>query len=172
MRNTRWYPAKFAALLNLRRSAAAARPQRGCPPQCAEALQGRSEDDRLRGSAESRRRIEADFSCAQVDLLRGSHSSDQSTLPDGRCLLSGLTVRERSHEMKDLAATKRRISSRIPEDQTGLVLLDATVTGTKAKDLSSVRRVLTNPLRRNPDLVGRIELKAHNDNELQNRSSH
>src|SRR6266852_1045543 len=44
-------------------------------------------------------------------------------------------VRERSHEMKDLAVIKRRISSRIPENQTGLELLDATVTGTKARDL-------------------------------------
>jgi ATP-dependent Clp protease ATP-binding subunit ClpA len=39
--------------------------------------------------------------------------------------------------MKDLAAMKRRISSRIPEDQTGLALLDATMTGTKAKDLET-----------------------------------
>ena len=39
--------------------------------------------------------------------------------------------------MKDLAAVKRRISSRIPDDQTGLVLLDATVTGTKAKELDA-----------------------------------
>jgi ATP-dependent Clp protease ATP-binding subunit ClpB len=39
--------------------------------------------------------------------------------------------------MKDLAAIKRRINSRIPENQTGLALLDATVTGTKAKDLET-----------------------------------
>ena len=39
--------------------------------------------------------------------------------------------------MKDLAVMKRRISSRIPEGQTGLALLDATVTGTKAKDLET-----------------------------------
>jgi ATP-dependent Clp protease ATP-binding subunit ClpB len=39
--------------------------------------------------------------------------------------------------MKDLVAIKRRISSRIPEGQTGLALLDATVTGTKAKDLEA-----------------------------------
>ena len=39
--------------------------------------------------------------------------------------------------MKDLADIKRRISSRIPEGQTGLALLDATVTGTKAKDLET-----------------------------------
>src|SRR5713226_6838339 len=39
--------------------------------------------------------------------------------------------------MRDLAAIKRRIGSRIPEGQTGLVLLDATVTGTKAKDLET-----------------------------------
>src|SRR5258705_2191811 len=44
-------------------------------------------------------------------------------------------VRERSHEMKDLASLKRRGSSRISEGHTGLALLDATVTGTKAKDL-------------------------------------
>ena len=46
-------------------------------------------------------------------------------------------VRERSHEMKDLAILKRRVSSRISEGPTGLVLLDATVTGTKAKDLET-----------------------------------
>jgi ATP-dependent Clp protease ATP-binding subunit ClpB len=39
--------------------------------------------------------------------------------------------------MKDLAVIKRRINSRIPENQTGLALLDATVTGTKAKDLET-----------------------------------
>ena len=39
--------------------------------------------------------------------------------------------------MKDLAVIKRRIGSRIPEGQTGLALLDATVTGTKAKDLET-----------------------------------
>src|SRR6266403_2520041 len=37
--------------------------------------------------------------------------------------------------MKDLAITKRRVSSRISEGQTGPALLDATMTGTKAKDL-------------------------------------
>src|ERR1700675_4989183 len=37
--------------------------------------------------------------------------------------------------MKNLVVMKRRISSRIPEGETGLALLDATVTGTKAKDL-------------------------------------
>src|SRR5246127_1080384 len=39
--------------------------------------------------------------------------------------------------MKDLAVIKRRISSQAPEGQTGLALLDATVTGTKAKDLET-----------------------------------
>src|ERR1700724_4029727 len=39
--------------------------------------------------------------------------------------------------MKDLAAIKRRVSSRIQEGQTELALLDATVTGTKAKDLET-----------------------------------
>ena len=39
--------------------------------------------------------------------------------------------------MKDLATIKRRFSSRISEGQTGLALLDATVTGTKAKDLET-----------------------------------
>jgi ATP-dependent Clp protease ATP-binding subunit ClpB len=39
--------------------------------------------------------------------------------------------------MKDLAVIKRRINSRIPENQTGLALLDATVTGKKAKDLET-----------------------------------
>src|SRR5882724_8362741 len=51
--------------------------------------------------------------------------------------LESVMVRERSHEMKDLAALKRRMSSRISESQTGLALLDATVTGTKAKDLET-----------------------------------
>jgi len=46
-------------------------------------------------------------------------------------------VRERSHEMKDLVTLKRRVSSRTSEGQTGLALLDATVTGTKAKDLET-----------------------------------
>src|SRR5882762_5923527 len=46
-------------------------------------------------------------------------------------------VRERSHEMKDLAVLKRRISSPISEGQTGLALLDTTLTGTKAKDLET-----------------------------------
>jgi hypothetical protein len=71
--------------LNARSEAALreAKPQHGC-----------REDDRLFGSAESRGRIEADFSCAQVDLLRSSRSSDQSTLSDARCLLGGLTVRK------------------------------------------------------------------------------
>jgi ATP-dependent Clp protease ATP-binding subunit ClpB len=39
--------------------------------------------------------------------------------------------------MKNLAIIKRRISSRIPEGHNGLALLDATVTGTKAKDLET-----------------------------------
>ena len=39
--------------------------------------------------------------------------------------------------MKDLAVIKRRISARISEGQSGLALLDATVTGTKAKDLET-----------------------------------
>src|ERR1700675_4783874 len=39
--------------------------------------------------------------------------------------------------MKDLAVIKRRINSRIREGETGLALLDATVTGTKAKDLET-----------------------------------
>src|SRR6267154_6216120 len=51
-------------------------------------------------------------------------------------------VRERSHGMKDLAVLKRRISSRIPEGRTELELLDATVTGTKAKDLETTLRRL------------------------------
>jgi hypothetical protein len=55
--------------LNARSEAALreAKPPHGC-----------IEDDRLLGSAESRGRIEADFSCTQVDLLRGSRSSDQT----------------------------------------------------------------------------------------------
>src|SRR5713101_2877594 len=51
-------------------------------------------------------------------------------------------VRERSHEMNNLATIKRRVSSRISEGQTGLALLDATVTGTKAKDLETKLRRL------------------------------
>src|SRR5216684_8278744 len=39
--------------------------------------------------------------------------------------------------MRDLATLKRRVSSRISEGQTGLALLDTTVTGTKAKDLET-----------------------------------
>ena len=39
--------------------------------------------------------------------------------------------------MKDLAVIRRRISSPIPEGQRGLALLDATVTGTKAKELEA-----------------------------------
>jgi len=39
--------------------------------------------------------------------------------------------------MKDLAILKRRVGSRISEGQTGLALLDATVTGTKARDLET-----------------------------------
>ena len=39
--------------------------------------------------------------------------------------------------MKDLDVLKRRINSRISGGQTGLALLDATVTGTKAKDLET-----------------------------------
>ena len=39
--------------------------------------------------------------------------------------------------MTELAAVRKRISSRIPEGQTGLTLLDATVTGTKAKELEA-----------------------------------
>src|SRR5258706_13349297 len=46
-------------------------------------------------------------------------------------------LRERSHEMQVLATLKRRVSSRISEGRTGLALLDATVTGTKAKDLET-----------------------------------
>jgi ATP-dependent Clp protease ATP-binding subunit ClpB len=39
--------------------------------------------------------------------------------------------------MKDLASIKRRIESRIPENKAGLALLDATVTGKKAKELEA-----------------------------------
>src|SRR3984893_12181151 len=46
-------------------------------------------------------------------------------------------VRERSHEMKDLVTLQRRVNSRSSEGQTGLAFLDATVTGTKAKDLET-----------------------------------
>src|ERR1700732_4566386 len=44
--------------------------------------------------------------------------------------------------MKDLAVIKKRISSRISEGQTGLAFLDATVTGSKAKDLETQLRRL------------------------------
>src|SRR5712672_737736 len=40
-------------------------------------------------------------------------------------------------KMNDSAALKRRINSRIPENQAGLALLDATMTGTKANDLET-----------------------------------
>ena len=39
--------------------------------------------------------------------------------------------------MKDVAVLKRPVGSRIPQNRTGLELLDATVTGTKAKDLEA-----------------------------------
>ena len=39
--------------------------------------------------------------------------------------------------MKELAAMKGRISSPIPEGQTGQALLDATVTGKRAQDLET-----------------------------------
>jgi hypothetical protein len=41
--------------------------------------------------------------------------------------------------MNDLAAIKRRVSSRIPEGQAGLALVGATVTGARAKDLETHR---------------------------------
>ncbi len=46
--------------------------------------------------------------------------------------------------MRNLAVLKRRITSALPEGQVGLALLDATVTGTKAKDLETKlhRRVI------------------------------
>jgi ATP-dependent Clp protease ATP-binding subunit ClpB len=44
--------------------------------------------------------------------------------------------------MKSLAVMKKQISSPISEGQTGLALLDATVTGTKAKDLETKLRRL------------------------------
>jgi len=56
---------------------------------------------------------------------------------DGKSLTRKSLAHERRHEMKDLATLKRRISSRIPEGETGLALLDANVTGTKAKDLET-----------------------------------
>src|SRR5258705_507864 len=46
-------------------------------------------------------------------------------------------VRARSNEMRNLATLKRRVSSRIQEGQTGLALLDTSVTGAKAKDLDT-----------------------------------
>jgi hypothetical protein len=68
--------------------------------------------------------------------------------------------------MKDLAAIRRPTSSRIPEGQTGLALLDATVTGTKAKELETkLHRLAMATYRRK----GKFESKAHN--ELQNRPS-
>src|ERR1700752_3034239 len=114
-----WLAAEFKRLLKLRRPAPAKDPNRGCPPQCAEPLQSPSEFDLFPSSAEYRKRIEADFSGAKADLLRDSGSSAQSTLADARGPISGVTVRERSYEMKDLAVIKRRISSQI-EGQTGL----------------------------------------------------
>jgi hypothetical protein len=90
MRSAKRYAFRLTSKALLRRPAPSKGAHRGCSPQCAEPLLGRCEDDRLRGSAESRRRIEADFSCAQVDLLRGPRSSDQSILTDAQCLLGGL----------------------------------------------------------------------------------
>src|SRR5260370_21039554 len=56
---------------------------------------------------------------------------------DGKSLTRKSLDHERRHEMKDLVTLKKRMSSRISEGQTGLALLDATVTGTKAKDLET-----------------------------------
>ena len=44
---------------------------------------------------------------------------------------------KRSRQKKGLVAIEGSISSRISEGQTGLALLDATVTGTKARDLET-----------------------------------
>jgi ATP-dependent Clp protease ATP-binding subunit ClpA len=46
-------------------------------------------------------------------------------------------ARGRNDEMKDLALVRRRIGSHFSESQTGLALLDATVTGPKARDLET-----------------------------------
>jgi AAA domain (Cdc48 subfamily) len=110
---------------------------KSCPPQCEVPLQRSSEGDRFRDAAESRRRSEADFSCAEVDLLPDSDSSDQSPPPNARCPLGGITARESTHKMKNSVAIKRRIGPWIPEGQAGLTLPDATVIGTKAKDLEA-----------------------------------
>jgi ATP-dependent Clp protease ATP-binding subunit ClpB len=67
-------------------------------------------------------------SLRQMKVLEGA---------DGKSLTRRSLAHERRHEVKDLGTLKRRISSRIPEGQTGLALLDATVTGTKAKDLET-----------------------------------
>jgi len=84
MRSAKCLLAEFKALLNVRRLAPTKGPNRRCPPQCAEPLHGRREGARFRDPAEARRRIEADFSCAEVNLLRDSRSSDRSALPDAR----------------------------------------------------------------------------------------
>src|SRR5260370_15666960 len=55
----------------------------------------------------------------------------------GKSLTRKSLAHERRDEMKDLATLKRRISSRIPEGEIGLALLDANVTGMKAKDLET-----------------------------------
>ncbi len=75
--------------------------------------QGRSEGDGFPGFAESRRRIEADFSCAEVDLLRDSHSSDQSALPDARSPLGGVTSPDLEAKGIEGLNRKRTMSCRI-----------------------------------------------------------
>jgi signal transduction histidine kinase len=67
MRTAKRYAFQLSSTALLRRPAPAKGAYRGCPPQCAEPLQGRGEGNRFRDAAESRRRNEADFSCAEVD---------------------------------------------------------------------------------------------------------
>jgi hypothetical protein len=65
-RKMAYLAAEFRELLNLRRVASAKGPPGECSPQRGEPTQGRTERARLRGSAEPRRKIEANFGCAQV----------------------------------------------------------------------------------------------------------
>jgi signal transduction histidine kinase len=67
MRSAERYAFQLSSAALLRRPAPAKGAHRGCPPPCAEPLQGRGEGDRYRDAAESRRRIEAEFTCAEVD---------------------------------------------------------------------------------------------------------
>jgi hypothetical protein len=71
--------------------------------------------------------------------------------------------------MKSVATTERRISSRIPEGQTGLTLLDATVTGKKAKELEAKLHRLVIGQEEAIQEIGRIRLMSPGFHRLPDR---